>query len=53
MLFLREPLIEPILRHKSVTNCQIDSYKVSTSKLKLDLCNCVKFEVCESTAPPQ
>ena len=27
--------------------------QVSNSKLKLDLCNCVKTEIIESTAPPQ
>ena len=30
-----------------------DSYKVSNSMLKPDLCNCVKIEVIESAAPPQ
>ena len=33
--------------------CQIDSNKVSNSKLKLELCNRVKTEIIESTAPPQ
>ena len=35
------------------TTCHIDSDKVSNSKLKLYLCNCVKIEIIESAAPPQ
>ena len=50
MLSLKQPLILPFLRHKSATTCQIDSNKVSNSKLKLDLC---KSEIIESTAPPK
>ena len=53
MLFLNQPLILPLLYHKSVTTCQIDSYKVSNSMLQLGLCNCVITEIVESTAPPQ
>ena len=53
MLFLKQPLILPFLCHKSATTCQIDSYKVSNSKLKPDLCNCVKAEMIEFTAPPK
>ena len=53
MLFLKQPLILPFLCHKSATTCQIDSNKVSNSKLKLDLCNCVKIEIIEPTAPTQ
>ena len=53
MPFLKDPLILSFLCHKSATTCQIDSYKVSNSKLKSDLCNCVKTEIIESTAPPQ
>ena len=53
MLFLEQPLILPFLCHKSATTCQIDSYKVSNSKLKPDLCSSVKTEMIESTAPPQ
>ena len=53
MLFLKQPLIFPFLCHKSATTCQIDSNKVSTSKLKPDLCNCVKIQIIQSTAPPQ
>ena len=53
MLFLGQLLNLPFLRHKSATIRQIDSYMVSNSKLKLDLCNCVKFEIIEPTAPPQ
>ena len=52
MLVLKQPLILPFLPHKSATVCQIDSNKVSTSKLKPELCNCVSFEMIESTAPP-
>ena len=53
MLFLRQPLISPFLSHKSATTRQIDSRKVSNSKLKHDVCNCVKTEITEPTAPPQ
>ena len=42
MPFLKQPLILPILCHKSAIMCQIDQYKVSISRLKPDLCNCVK-----------
>ena len=51
MLFLNQPLILPFLCHKTATAFQIDSKKVSNSKLKLDLCNCVKIEMIESAAP--
>ena len=53
MLFLKQALILPFLSHKSAATCQIYSNKVSNSKLKLDLCNYVKTEISESTAPPQ
>ena len=53
MLFSKQPLILPFLCHKSVITCQIDSYKVSNSKLKPDLCNCIKNETTESAAPSQ
>ena len=53
MPFLKQPLILPFLCHKSATTCQIDSYKVSNSKLKPYLCNCVTAEMIESTASPQ
>ena len=53
VLFLKQPIILPLLFHKSATTCPIDSSKVSNSKLKLDLCNCVKLEVIKSTSPPQ
>ena len=53
MLFLKQSFILPSLDHKSATTCQIDLYKVSNSNLKSDLCNCVKIEIMESTAPPQ
>ena len=53
MLFLKLTPILPFLCHKSGTMCQIDSYKVSNSKLKLDLCNCGKIEMIESKAPSQ
>ena len=49
---LKQPLILPVLYHKSATTCQIDSNKVSNSKLKHDLCNCAKTEITESMAPP-
>ena len=38
---MRQPLIFPVLFHKSATTCQSD------------LCNCVKAEINESLAPPQ
>ena len=47
------PLILPFLCHKSATTCQIDLNKVPNSKLKLDLWNCIKTEIIETTAPPQ
>ena len=53
MLFMKQPLILPFLCHKSTTAHQTDLHKIPNSKLKLDLCNCVKFEIFESTAPPQ
>ena len=53
MLFLKQLLILPFLCHNIVTSWQIDSNKVSNSNLKPDLCNCVKTEMIESTAPPQ
>ena len=53
MLCLKQPLILPFLCRKSATTSQIDSYKVLNSKLKPDLCNCLKLEMIESTAPPQ
>ena len=51
--FLKQPLIVPFLFHKSGTTCQIDSYKVSNSKLKPDLYNSVKIKIIESAGPPQ
>ena len=53
MPFLKKTLILLFLRYKSATICQTDSNKVSNSKLKLDLCNCVETEIIESTAPPR
>ena len=53
MLFLKQPHILPFFCHKSATTCQIDSYKVSNSKLKPDLSKCAKTEIIELTAPPQ
>ena len=53
MLFLKQPLILTYLYHRSATICQIDSYKVSNSKLKPDLSNCVKTKMIEHAAPPQ
>ena len=41
------------LCHKSATTRQIDSNKVSKSKLKPDPCNCVIIEIIESTVPSQ
>ena len=53
MLISKQPLILPFLFHKSATPGQIDSSKVSNSKLKPGLSKCVKFEITEPTAPPQ
>ena len=53
MLFLKQSLIAPFLCHKSATKCQTDSNEVSNSKSKPDLCNYVKTNKVESTAPPQ
>ena len=53
MLFLKQPLILPFRYHKSAITCRIDSNEVSNSKLKAELCSCVKTEMIESTAPPQ
>ena len=53
MLFLKQQQILPFLYHISATTCQIDSKKVSNSKLKPDLCSCVKTEMIEFTVPPQ
>ena len=54
MPFLKQPLIMlPFLCHKSATTCQIDSYKASNSKLKPNLCNCLKTVMIGSIAPPQ
>ena len=36
-----------------LTTSQIDSNKVLKSKLKPDLCKCVKTEIIESMTPPQ
>ena len=43
VLFLKQPLILPFLCHKLATTCQIDSSKVSNSKLKPDQYNCALF----------
>ena len=53
MLFLMQPPILPVLCYKSVTMCQTDSNKVSNSKLKPELCDCVKTEITEYTALSQ
>ena len=53
VLFLKQRQIFPFLCHKSATMCQRDSNEASNSKLKPDLCNCVKIETIVSTAPPQ
>ena len=56
MLFLKQTHILPFLYHKSATTCQtgqVDSYKISNSKLKSGLNNCVKTETTEFTAPRQ
>ena len=41
------------LSHKSATTCQIGNDKVSNSKLKLILSNCIKNETIERTASSQ
>ena len=45
VLFLKEPLTLLFKYYKSAIMCQIDSYKVSNSNLKPDLCNCAKTEI--------
>ena len=52
MLLLKKPLSLIFLSHKSATTCQTGSNKVSNSKRKLDLCNCVKAKITEYKAPP-
>ena len=42
VLFLKQPLTLPFLCHKLGTTHQIDSYKVSNSTLRPDLCISVK-----------
>ena len=53
MLPLKQQFILALLCHKSTTTCQIDSNKISNSKSEPDLCNCIKWETIEATAPPQ
>ena len=55
MLFFKQPLILPLpfLCHKPATTCQIHLNMIPNFKLKLELCNCVKTEIIESTTPPQ
>ena len=53
VLLLKQPLILLFLYHKSANTCLIDLYKVSNSKLKPDLRNCVKIDIIEPKAPPQ
>ena len=53
VLFLKQPPFLPFLCHKSATTCQIESYRVSKSKLRPKLSNCVKTEMIESTVPTQ
>ena len=53
VLFLKQLLILPFLYHKSATMYQTDSYTVSNSKLKPDLCNYAEPKIIEPTAPLQ
>ena len=53
MMFLEQPLIMPFLCQESATTCQIDSNKVSNSKLKHGLRDCVKIDKIEFIPPPQ
>ena len=53
MQFLKPLLILPFFYHKSATMSQIDSCKISNSKLKPDQCSYVKTEITETTAPLQ
>ena len=50
---MKQSLVFPFFCHISATTRQIESNKVWNSKLKLDLCNCVKTEIIEFIAPPQ
>ena len=53
MLFLKQPIMLPLLCHKLVTTCHIDSKKVANSKLKLYPCTCEKIEIMESIGLPK
>ena len=53
MLFLKQPHTLPFLCHESATTSQIDSYKVSNSKLKAELCHYLETEMIECATPPQ
>ena len=53
MLSLKQPFILLFLCCKSTTIYQIESYKVSNSKLKPELSNCSKTEMTESAAVQQ
>ena len=53
VLFLKQPLILPLLCHKSATMSQSNSYEVLNSKIKPDLQNYAISEMIETTAPPQ
>ena len=53
MLFLKQPLILPFSSINQQPLVRLTQNKVSNSKMKPDLYNCVNIEITEYTAPPQ
>ena len=53
MLSLKLPHTWPLVCHKAVTTCHIDSKKVSNSIFTPDLCNCVRNKTIEATGSLQ
>ena len=49
-MFLKQPRILAYLCHKSEVTSQIDSKRASNSKLKPNLCNCIKIEIIDLLA---
>lgn len=50
--FLKEQIVSFLCYKSATINCQIDKNKASNSKLKLDLCSCVRTEIINAIAPP-
>ena len=53
VLFWKQPLVIPFPSHKSATTSHTNSNRVSNSKLKHGIWNCVKTEMIKYTVPPQ